>query len=197
MPNENPILNNPYREPDLHYATNLNGELDYQDIVKGRRLFSGTVQTIPVPQGAQRDLPQIKDSLAASHGNHLVNVFRREVKVWREAGYPSTTRVTRELLHFWFKNEERDYTQMLFFAQQEAIETAIYLNEVADKSNVGQRLLADLQQAQALAENLPRIGFKVATGTGKTVVMGALIVYHFFNRLEYRGDVRFCTREKE
>ena len=46
MPNENPILNNPYREPALHDATNVDGELDYQDIVKGRRLFSGTVQTI-------------------------------------------------------------------------------------------------------------------------------------------------------
>ena len=192
MPNDNPILNNPYREPVLHYATNLKGELDYQEIVKGRRLFSGTVQTIPVPQGAQRDLPGVNESLAAAHGDHLVNILRREVKLWREADYPSTTRVTRELLRFWFKNEERDFTLMLFFAQQEAIETAIYLNEVADKSNVGQRVLSDLQQAQTLAENLPRIAFKMATGTGKTVVMGALIVYHFFNRLEYRADVRFA-----
>jgi len=192
MPNENPILNNPYREPELHYATNLEGELDYQEIVKGRRLFSGTVQSIPVAQRGQRSLQGIEKDLAADQANHLVNVFRREVKTWREADYPSTTRVTRELLHFWFKNEERDYTQMLFFAQQEAIETAIYLNEVAEKSNVGQRLLADMQQAQTLAENLPRVGFKMATGTGKTVVMGALIVYHFFNRQEYRGDVRFA-----
>jgi type III restriction enzyme len=189
MPNENPILNNPYREPALHYATNLKGELDYQDVVKGRRPFSGTVQTIPVPQGAQRDLPNLSDDSAK---NHLVNILRREVKTWRDADYPSTTRVTRELLHFWFKNEERDYTQMLFFAQQEAIETALFLNEVADKSNVGQRILADMQQSQSLAEHLPRIGFKMATGTGKTVVMGALIVYHFFNRLEYRADVRFA-----
>lgn len=87
MPNDNPILNNPYREPSLHYATNLDGELDYQQIVKGRRLFNGTVQTIPVPQGAQRDLPEINDQ-QAQYGNHLVNIFRREVKVWRDAGYP-------------------------------------------------------------------------------------------------------------
>jgi type III restriction enzyme len=192
MPNDNPILNNPYREPALHYATNDKGELDYQNIVKDRRLFSGTVQGIPVPQGAQRDLPGVNESLAVGHNDHLVNILRREVKTWREADYPCTTRVTRELLHFWFKNEERDYTQKLFFAQQEAIESAIYLNEVADKSNVGQRILADLQKAQSLTENLPRIGFKMATGTGKTVVMGALIVYHFFNRLEYRSDVRFA-----
>lgn len=192
MPNDNPILNNPYREPALHYATNLDQTLDYESVVKGRRPFSGTVQAIPAPQGAQRDIPGLRDALAASLGDHLVNILRREVKAWREANYPSTTRVTRELLNFWFKNDERDYTQQLFFAQQEAIETAVYLNEVAEKSNVGQRILADLQEAQAQTANLPRIAFKMATGTGKTVVMGTLIVYHFFNRLEYHGDVRFA-----
>src|SRR5438874_11501630 len=80
----------------------------------------------------------------------------------------------------------------LFFAQQEAIETAIYLNEVAEKSNVGQRILSDLQKAQIDTAGLPRVAFKMATGTGKTVVMGALLVYHFFNRQEYRGDTRFA-----
>jgi type III restriction enzyme len=192
MSSENPILNNPYREPELHYATNLNGELDYEDVVKNRRLFSGTVQTIPVQQKGQRDLLESNQVAAASHGEHIINVLRREVKAWRDGGYANSTRVTRELLHFWFKNEERDFTQMLFYAQQEAIETAIYLNEIADKSNPGQRLLSDLEKAQSVTGNLPRIGFKMATGTGKTVVMGALIVYHFFNRLEYRSDVRFA-----
>ena len=90
MPNENPILNNPYREPELHYATNLEGELDYQATVKGRRLFSGTVQTIPVQQRGQRDLLEINDVLATSHGEHLVNVLRREVKAWRDGGYLDT-----------------------------------------------------------------------------------------------------------
>jgi type III restriction enzyme len=192
MTSENPILNNPYREPELHYATNLDGELDYEDVVEGRRLFSGKVQTIPVQQKGQRDLLQANGVTAASHGEHIVNVLRREVKAWRDGGYANATRVTRELLNFWFKNEERDFTQMLFFAQQEAIETAIYLNEFADKSNVGQRILSDLEKAQSVTGNLPRVGFKMATGTGKTVVMGALIVYHFFNRLQNRGDKRFA-----
>ena len=53
------------------------------------------------------------------------STFFGEVKTWRDAEYPNTTRVTRELLHFWFTNDERDFTQWLFFAQQEAIETAI------------------------------------------------------------------------
>lgn len=192
MSAENPILNNPYEEPQLHYATNLDGELDYEDVVQGRRLFNGRVQTIPVQQQSQRDLMEMNDLVAGTHGEHLVNILRREVKSWRDGGYCSTTRVTRELLHFWFKNPERDFTQVLFFAQQEAIETGIYLNEVAEKSNVGQRILRDLENAQSITGGVPRLCFKMATSTGKTVVMGALIVYHFFNRLEYRNDTRYA-----
>jgi len=41
-------------------------------------------------------------------------------------------------------------------------------------------------------DNLPRIAFKMATGSGKTVVMAALVAYHYFNRAEYRNDVRFA-----
>ncbi|MEI6644433.1 MAG: DEAD/DEAH box helicase family protein [bacterium] len=192
MVTENPILNNPYLEPRLHYATNLAGELDYENIVNGRRVFSGTGQTVPVKQRQQRDLPGMDEAIAANYSEHIINILRREVKAWREAGYSNTTRVSRELLQFWFLNEERDFTQRLFFAQQEAIETGIWLNEVADKSNVGQRILSDLQAAQSCTGNLPRIAFKMATGSGKTVVMAALIVYHFYNRLEYRGDTRFA-----
>ncbi len=192
MSDENPILNNPYREPERHYATNLEGELDYEKIESGRRVFTGEIQTIPVPQRAQLGLMQFNEYAAREYGNHLVNVLRQEVRNWRAADYPNTTRLTNELLRFWFKNKERDFTQSLFFAQQEAIEAAIYLNEVAEKSNVGQRLLSDLEKAQLETERLPRVAFKMATGTGKTVVMGALIVYHFFNRREYGNDVRFA-----
>jgi type III restriction enzyme len=137
MTDSNPILNNPYREPGLHYATNLDGELDYEKPVKGRRMFAGVVQTIPVPQKEQLGLIEVNEYAAQNYGNHLINVLRREIKTWRENHYPNATRVTHELLTFWFANEERDFTQSLFFAQQEAIETAIYLNEVAEKSNVG------------------------------------------------------------
>ena len=192
MTDGNPILNNPYREPSLHYATNLEGELDYEKPTTGRRMFTGIVQTIPVPQKEQLGLIDLNEYAARNYGSHLINVLRREVKAWRAAGYPGTTRVTRGLLGFWFANEERDFTQSLFFAQQEAIETAVYLNEVADKSNPGQRILSDLQNARIETGDLPRVAFKMATGAGKTVVMGALIVYHFYNRLEYRNDIRFA-----
>jgi len=193
---ENPILNNPYEEPLWHYATSPQGELDYSRPVPGRRIFTPEVQSIPVRQGRQGELMEINDLAGAERGKHIVNLLRREIGSWRQAKYPQTTRITRELLHFWFLNPERDRTQALFFAQREAIETAIWLNEIAEKSNVGQHILRQLEQAQRVStlpeNNLPRIAFKMATGSGKTVVMAALIAYHYFNRTEYRNDVRFA-----
>ncbi len=98
---------------------------------------------------------------------------------------------------FWFNNPERLVTKKLFFAQQESVETAIWLNEVADKSNAGQHILNLLRSGQQTVSNdapdqLPRIAFKMATGSGKTVVMACLICYHYFNRQEYRNDTRFA-----
>ena len=87
---------------------------------------------------------ELNDVAAADHASHVVNLLRREIGAWRQAMYPQTTRITRELLQFWFLNPERDFTQSLFFAQREAIETAIWLNEVAEKSNVGQHILRQL-----------------------------------------------------
>jgi len=60
-------------------------------------------------------------------------------------------------------------------AQQESVETAIWINEIAEKSNAGQHILNILRNGQKTvsddsADQLPRIAFKMATGSGKTVV---------------------------
>ncbi|HMO49576.1 MAG TPA: DEAD/DEAH box helicase family protein [Kiritimatiellia bacterium] len=196
MTTDNPILNSPYDEPLLHYATDDEGTLDYQKIVKGRRIFAPEIQSIPVRQGPQRSMFEINER-AEEFGSHLINLLRKEVGLWRKDGYPSVTRVTRELLTFWFLNPDRHAEAKLFFAQREAIETAIWLNEVADRSNAGQYVLNQLRSAQQVSTenlscNLPRVAFKMATGTGKTVVMAMQILYHFFNRQEYRNDTRFA-----
>jgi type III restriction enzyme len=197
MDKRNPILNNPYEEPKKHYATDPEGNLNYADIRKGRRIFTPDIQAIPVRQGPQGNLFEVND-LADQYGGHLINLVRAEVGKWRDSGYvsPVPTRVTKELLDFWFNNPERQYDKRLFFAQREAIETAAWLNEIAAKSNAGQNIINRLKQAQAVngndEMNLPRIAFKMATGTGKTVVMAALILYHYFNRQEYRNDTRFA-----
>jgi hypothetical protein len=56
MPTDNPILNNPYEEPRLHYATSVDGELDYERVIDGRRVFTPDIQSIPVRAGSQKEL---------------------------------------------------------------------------------------------------------------------------------------------
>ena len=196
MSSDNPILNSPYHEPKFHYATDADGSLDYNDIREGRRIFTPTIQVIPARQGPQRSIFEIND-LAAEHSKHLINLCRKEVQRWREEKYPHTTRVTKELLNFWFNNPDKYAIQQLFFAQREAVETAVWLNEAAQKSNPGQHILSLLREGQVSKitnseDQLPRIAFKMATGTGKTVVMACFILYHYFNRQEYRNDTRFA-----
>lgn len=196
MSSENPILNSPYDEPMFHYATDTDGSLNYQDIRKGRRIFTPDILVLPTRQASQTSVFEVND-LAAEYGEHLINLCRKEVGKWRAEHYPNTTRVTKELLLFWFENPERHAVRKLFFAQREALETAIWLNEVAGKSNAGQNIINKIREAQKSVSNLPeeqlpRIAFKMATGTGKTVVMGCLILYHYFNRQEYRNDTRFA-----
>ncbi|WP_151087247.1 BPTD_3080 family restriction endonuclease [Hymenobacter baengnokdamensis] len=193
---DNPILNNPYLAPDKHYATDLQGNLDYGTIAPGRRLFVPEVQVMPGKHQGQKEAFEFNE-LAASYGTHLINLVRREVGLWRAAGYPDATRVTRELLAYWFPDQDESPVKKLFFAQREAVETAIWLNEVAGRSNAGSHILNQLREGQQSvsahpADHLPRIAFKMATGSGKTVVMAALVLYHYFNRQQYRQDVRFA-----
>jgi type III restriction enzyme len=68
---------------------------------------------------------------------------------------------------------------------------------VAEKSNAGQHFINLLRTGQKsvsdnTADELPRIAFKMATSSGKTVVMACLLCYHYFNREEYRNDTRFA-----
>ena len=97
-------------------------------------------------------------------------------------------RVTSRLLSYW-TNRERE--KPLFFCQVEAVETAIYITEVAGK--YGDAWIDnDLRTANDTSNpGLPRIALKMATGSGKTVVMAMLIGWQALNKLENRQDARF------
>lgn len=196
MEERSPILNNPYTEPRWHYAADLDGNLDYNNILEGRRPYTATIGVAPNKPTA--GLFTHDDIEECDANAHFINAIRAEVKRWREADYPHTTRVTRDLLTFWFANPERQNFQKLFFCQQEAVETAVYLNEAADfDPNIGRDLLRQLNErcetVSDLYENvLPRTAFKMATGTGKTVVMAMLILYNYLNKRTYAQDTRFA-----
>ena len=91
------------------------------------------------------------------------------MSLWRRGGHQHVTPTTRRLLGYW-SDPSRD--RKLFFCQLEALETANYLTEAANK--VGDQWIAnDLQSRNADANpGLYRVAHKMATGTGKTVVMG-------------------------
>ncbi|MCW5590915.1 MAG: DEAD/DEAH box helicase family protein [Burkholderiales bacterium] len=193
---DSPILNSPYEEPRKHYATDGEGNLNYSDIRDGRRIFTPDTPSIPSSQ-AQPTMFDLNE-LATEFREHVINLLRAEVAAWRNSGYPGvSSRVTRELLDYWFRNDERPDRDKLFFAQQEAVESAIWLNEIAERSNAGSHILDRLTRSQRTVSDdaeqvLPRIAFKMATGTGKTVVMACLILYHFLNRRQYRNDTHYA-----
>ncbi len=193
---ENPILNSPYEEPKLYYHTLPDGTLDYSKKINGRRKYDPRINTpVPVKAKSQGSLFGAKD--LNDSNKHIINLLRREVGIWRETGYTGAYAATKELLNFWFNNENRIAVKELFFAQREAVETAVWLNEIANQSNPGNNILNQLKENQFVSDtspefNIPRIAFKMATGTGKTVVMAMLILYHFFNRQRNPRDPKFA-----
>ncbi len=191
-----PILNNPYEEPRLHYDADIDGNLDYTRVLPGRRPYAANVGI--VPNRPQSTLFGNEDVESSDPDAPFINAVREEVGKWRRSGYPRVTRVTRELLNFWFENAERPTFHRLFFCQREAVETAVYLNEVADTDpNMGRELLRQLEERRWSVSShyediLPRTAFKMATGTGKTVVMAMLILYNYINRKVSPQDTRFA-----
>jgi len=114
----------------------------------------------------------------------LVNQIRPRVKTWREAGYPGVTGITKRLLEHWYNSEMRDEHRRFFFCNLDAIETLIWLNEAPDAEKVGIEIPSD-------GGPFKRLCTKLATGTGKTVVMAMLIAWQILNKVTYPRDIRF------
>ena len=165
------ILNSPYNAPALHWG--FVAEEQSHESVKGRRQ-AGYMVADPKAKPHQHtgkfvELP-------------LVNQIRRRVEVWCEAGYPGVTGITKTLLEHWKDSEQREYP--FFFCQIEAIETLIWLLEGADAEKTGISIPGDGGEFQRLCS-------KLATGTGKTVVMAMLIAWQVINRVTYPQNGQF------
>lgn len=194
----NPILNNPYEEPKYYYDTDLSGNIDYRTIKEGRRPFGYDVNIVPNQRGGNQSIFSQGDFVSGDPNAEFINTIREEVKKWRNEGYPKASRITKELLDFWFNNKERPTNLRLFFCQREAVETAVWLNEIAERDpNIGMFILNSLSERRhTVSKNdddvLPRTAFKMATGTGKTVVMAMFILYHYLNKRANPMDTHYA-----
>lgn len=184
-----PILNSPYFEPARHFAADKRGLSD--EVIESRRPSSFY---IPVPRARNRKQQlELLDAEGAfgeelQKENEFINKVREKVGTWRAAEYPGITRASRELLLYW-QDESRE--NKLFFCQIEALETLIYINEVAEKTGEAW-ILSEIKKANEDANpGLYRLAFKMATGTGKTVVMAMMIAYNTLNKVRYPADTRF------
>jgi type III restriction enzyme len=114
----------------------------------------------------------------------LVNQIRPRVKAWREADYPGASGITKRLLHHWRDTEQRDSNRRFFFCQLEAIETLIWLTEAPASERVGIEVPSD-------GGPFSRLCCKMATGSGKTILMSMLIAWQVLNKVTYPQDKRF------
>jgi len=182
---ENPVINAPFVEPTRHFEFTDEGITDR--ILDGRRPSSYFVSIAkPKKKGAQLALPDWTNDRLQE--NPTVNEIRVRVAIWRQGGYAGVTPTTRRLLDYW-TDPERD--RPLFFCQIEALETAIYLTEAANR--YGDAWIDNrLREANDSSNpGLPRAAFKMATGSGKTVVMAMLIAWQSLNKLANPRDAKF------
>ncbi len=192
---EKSILNSPYAEPLEHWE--LDGDGLPTDGIIQRRRKSELLTPIPKPKHQSGKRQQKAMVLDSSHGHSteeqeynptpIINDLRQEIERWRALPNPDqwqVTPVTATLLRHWRAlRDDASQSVRPFFCQVEAVETAIWLHEVAPKAGVrGRRFLDWLKQANAEANpDLFRIALKLATGAGKTTVMAMLIAWQAIN----------------
>ena len=183
---ENPVINSPFREPRRHFKFSDDGITD--EIIESRRVSS---YFMPVPATKKRGKQLLLDTEWTQpriEENKFINQVRGRVAEWRQGGHKGVSRTTAQLLDYWTRP---DRERPLFFCQIEALETIIYLAEIAPK--IGDAWI-DNQLREANAASNPelfRIAVKMATGSGKTVVMAMLIAWHALNKLANPRDDRF------
>ena len=166
------IINSPYDEPKKHWK--YISDTQEFELVEGRRAAGYWKAT-------QRNVTNVEDP-GEFVTIDIVNIIRPRVRKWREAGYPNCTGTTRKLLQYWNDKDQRE--QRFFFCQMEAIETAIWLTEVPENEKQGIEIQGDGSDWQ-------RLCLKLATGTGKTVVMAMIIAWQALNKIASPRDNRF------
>jgi len=166
------IINSPYDEPREHWKYD-----------RESRLFSRVAGRRPAGYVRASENSKAFDDPGVFVELPLVNKIRPRVNDWRDANYPGVSGITKRLLEHWRDPEQREYHR-LFFCQLEAIETLIWLLEAPASERVGIYIPSD-------GGNFSRLCSKMATGSGKTIVMAMLIAWQVLNKVTYPQDKRF------
>ena len=194
---EKPIINSPYEYPGKHWELDETGQ-PTQMLVQSRRKVE--FQT-PIPKPKRRKAGQTAElDLGAALGDTdqryhsgIISGVRQQVDSWRTSDEKNwrVTPETAKLLKFW---RHHDFSGIRpFFCQVEAVETAIWLTEVAPTlGNRGKNFLDHLAEANDNANpGLDRLALKLATGAGKTTVMAMLIAWQTVNAVRRPNSKRF------
>ena len=194
---DHPILNNPYQPPTKHWELDETGQ-PTQKIIPSRRRAE-FITPIPKPRKARpkqktltldegKGLSDERQSFLTS----MINEVRKLVANWRW-GHPSEWQVTPETQRLLLHWRNFDFPlQRPFFCQLEAVETAIWLTEVAPQSKEGRDILKAIQNANLEANPLlDRVALKLATGAGKTTVMAMLIAWQTINAVRHPNSKLF------
>ena len=123
----------------------------------------------------------------------LVAELRKKVKEWRAKNYEDASETSKALLNWWFKEEHILYDKdgvsfnfKYYFAQREAVETVIWLYDVAkvkDKYDLIRYNSTGIVSPQMFTEDWLRFVIKMATGSGKTKVISLIIAWAYFHKL--------------
>jgi len=191
---EKPILNSPYEVPKLHHQLDKDGQPLDTPPAEGRRR-SELITPVPKPKkrrksgaetGTQGSLRLSDDPISTLHQEYnpepIINEIRSHVSDWRKAPESvwGVTPTTARLLKHW---RHHDYHGIRpFFCQIEAVETVIWLTEVARVNKQYRKFWDHIEGANDQANpELIRLAMKMATGTGKTTVMAMLIAWQTIN----------------
>ena len=189
---EKPILNSPYEMPIRHWELDPSGQPT--QLVAETRRRAEFITPIPKPRKQKGAAKQ--DSLVFDEGlglstqeqryDHtaIINAVREEVNKWRLMPDPASWKVTPEtarLLQHWRHHQFSGVRP--FFCQVEAVETIIWMSEVAPQmGKIGQNFVDHLANANNDANpELMRLALKLATGAGKTTVMAMIIAWQAIN----------------
>jgi type III restriction enzyme len=167
------IINNPYAMPRRYWKYDRHRQSF--DLAEGRRPAGYTVAT---PGQTNTNDPGVFVEI------ELVNQIRPRVEAWRDGGYAGVTATTRTLLEHWNDIDQREPGKRFFFCQLEAIETLIWLTEAPAAERVGIDIPGD-------GGPYARLCSKMATGSGKTIVMAMLIAWQVLNKAANNQDARY------